>query len=100
MIDTGASATCLNGIYALGLEQYKRIGTIRSSTGISGSCDYFYKDALLIIMDSRRRHVEESTKPGVQCILANNQNYPDCLHCPCLLGCDIGAFTEIINGRF
>ena len=54
-------------------------------TGITGSCDYFYKDALLIIMDSRRRHVAESTKPGVQCILATNQNYPDCLHCPYLL---------------
>jgi len=34
-----------NGIYALGLEQYKRTGTIGQSTGISGSCDYFHEDA-------------------------------------------------------
>jgi hypothetical protein len=69
-------------------------------TGITGSCDYFYKDALLIIMDSRRRQVAESIKLGIQCIPATSQNDPDWLHCPCLLGCDIGAFTEIINGRF
>lgn len=55
MIDTGASATCLNGIYALGLEQFKRVTTIRRSTGISGSCDYFYEDALLIFMDMKNR---------------------------------------------
>ena len=89
MIDTGASATCLNGIYALGLEQYKRTGTIRRSTGISGSCDYFYEDALLIFMDARRRQVAESIKMGIQCIPATNQNDPDWLHCPCLLGRDI-----------
>jgi hypothetical protein len=89
MIDTGASVTCLNGIYSLGLEQYKRTSTIRRSTGISGSCDYFYEDALLIFMDTRRQQVAESIKLGIQCIPTNNRNDPDWLHCPCLLGRDI-----------
>jgi hypothetical protein len=89
MIDTGASATCLNGIYALGLEQYKRTGTVPKSTGISGSCYYFYEDALLIFMDTRGHQVAESIKPGIQCIPTTNQKDPDWLHCPCLLGRDI-----------
>jgi len=89
LIDTGASATCLNGIYALGLEQYKRTGTVRRSAGISGSCDYFYEEALLIFMDTRRRQVAEPIKLGIQCIPNTNQNDPDWLHCPCLLGRDV-----------
>ena len=89
MIDTGASATCLNGTSALGLEQYKRASTIRPSTGISGNCDYFYENALLIFMDTRRRQVAESVKLGIQCIPIPNQNDPTWMHCPCLLGRDI-----------
>jgi hypothetical protein len=89
MIDTGASATCLNGTYALGLEQYKRTSTIRSSTGINGSCDYFYEDALLLFMDTNKHQLGEAVKLGIQCIPATNQNDPDWLHCPCLLGRDI-----------
>lgn len=89
MMDTGASATCLNGIYALGLERYKRPSTIRSSSGISGSCDYFYEDAVLIFMDTRKRQVAEAIKLGIQCIPAANQHDPDWPHCPCLLGRDI-----------
>jgi len=103
MIDTGASATCLNGVYALCLEQYKRAGTIRSSTGISGSCDYFYEDALLIFMDIRGREVAESIKLGIQCIPVTNRSDPDWLHCPCLLGRDVinkYAFSyDAQNGR-
>jgi hypothetical protein len=89
MIDTGASATCLNGIYALGLEKHKRTSTIRSSSGISGSCNYFYEDALVIFMDMRNRQVAESIRLGIQCIPTTNQKDPDWLHCPCLLGRDI-----------
>lgn len=103
MIDTGASATCLNSTYALGLEQYKRTGTVRQSTGISGSCDYFYEDALLIFMDIIGSQVAESIKLGIQCIPATTQNDPEWLHCPCLLGRDIinkYTFTyDAQNGR-
>ena len=36
MVDTGASGTCLNGGYALGLQRYMREETLHSSTGIGG----------------------------------------------------------------
>ena len=41
MIDTGASSTCLNGIYAWGLRSHLKKQTTIRSLGIGGSCGYY-----------------------------------------------------------
>ena len=90
LIDTGASATCLNGIYALGLQQQMRPETVTHSFGIGGSCQYFGERAVIVFQcdDGQLLH-RTIQRIGVQRIQTQQLNDPNMLQCPSLLGRDI-----------
>lgn len=88
LIDTGASETCLNGIYAFGLQSYMRRGTLRQSYGI-GTCSY-YHEQMVLMFRVRSGHPSVITlRAGIQRITTEHLNDPDMLPLPCLLGRDI-----------
>lgn len=89
LIDTGASATCLNGIYALGLQQQMRPRTLTSSFGIGGSSQYFSERAVIVFRDDRGQLFHRTIQIGIQQIQRQHLNDPNALQCPCLLGRDI-----------
>lgn len=89
LIDTGASGTCLNGIYALGLQQHMRPRTLTSSFGIGGSSQYFSERAIILFRDDSGQLLPQAIPIGVQRIQRQHLNGPSVLQCPCLLGRDI-----------
>lgn len=88
LIDTGASESCLNGIFTVRLQQQMRPSTLRQSMGI-GTCDYYSERAVLLFKDIRGRPIGRVINLGVQKLTPQHLNDPDMLHCPCLLGRDI-----------
>lgn len=89
LIDTGASETCLNGIYALGLQHHMRPETLEESHGIGGNCDYFHERTILVFRDDRNQWLSRVVWLGIQHITRAHLNNPNILHCPALLGRDI-----------
>ncbi len=89
LVDTGASATCLNGIYARDLRNNMRPHTLSPSHGIGGSCEYFYEEAILVFRDDYGQYLSRPLDIGVQQIQQQHLNDPRSLYCPCLLGRDI-----------
>lgn len=88
MIDTGASSTCLNGIYALGLQNYMRKDTLKPSTGIGGKCGYYTENAELVFTDKKGQQIGFPLALGIQRIRRFLWIKPN-LRIPCLLGRDI-----------
>lgn len=89
LIDTGASGTCLNGIYALGLQQQMRPRTLTSSFGIGGGSRYFGERAIMLFRDDNGQMLPRRTQIGVQRIEIQQLNDPNVLQLPCLVGRDI-----------
>lgn len=91
MIDTGASSTCLNGIYALGLQSYMRKDTVKPSTGIGGKCGYYTEDAALVFTDNKGKPIGFPLSLGIQRIrrFLWIKPSPLKLRIPCLLGRDV-----------
>lgn len=97
MIDTGASGTCLNGGYALGLQRYMLKETLRLSTGIGGQCGYYSETALLIFTDTTGQPVDYEVELGIQRIrrFLWIRPSPLILRTPCLLGRDVLSEWEL-----
>lgn len=91
MIDTGASSTCLNGIYAWGLMPYLKKQTTTPSTGIGGSCGYYRINGKLTFIDTKGKEIEVDLLIGIQRIKSFLWKKPRqmTLRTPCLLGRDI-----------
>jgi len=90
LIDTGASETCLNGIYALDLQQEMRKETLEDSLGVGGGCRYYHERAVLIFQDDQNEPFEHQVLPmGIQQIIPEHLKIPDFLDCPSLLGRDV-----------
>jgi len=87
MIDTGASGTCLNGGYALGLQHRMRENTLEYSTGIGGWCGYYREKAVLVFTDATEQQLARQVELGIQQI--QQRPDPQLLRTPCLLGRDI-----------
>lgn len=97
MIDTGASGTCLNGGYALGLQRYMRKETIRPSAGIGGHWCYYRETALLVFIDTTGQPVGFELELGIQRIrrFLCLRPSPSTLLTPCLLGRDVLSEWEL-----
>ena len=89
MVDTGASETCLNGIYALDLQSQMRTNTLINSCGIGGDCDYFHERAAIIFSDDRGELLSRVIWIGIQHITSQHLQDSNIMHVPCLLGRDI-----------
>jgi len=91
MVDTGASSTCLNGRYVLGLQRYMRKNTLITSTGIGGTCGYYTEDGILVFTDSTGQEIAFKLKLSIQRIRCWLWRKPSLsiLRTPCLLGRDI-----------
>jgi len=95
LIDTGASGTCLNGIYALDLQDHMRRNTLDDSYGIGGGSKYYYERAIVVFLDDNNEPLAQNIQLGIQCIQKQDLSDPPdldllyCLYCPCLLGRDI-----------
>ena len=91
LIDTGATGTCLNGGYALGLQRYMRKETLRSSSGIGGQCGYYTETAVLVFFDTTGKPVDCEVELSIQRIrqFLWRKPSPLTLLTPCLLGHDI-----------
>lgn len=90
LVDTGASATCLNGIHALDLQPYMRPRTLSTSIGIGGSSQYFSEQAIIVLRDDRNKWLFRMIRAmGIQRIESQHLSDPTCLNCPSLLGRDI-----------
>jgi len=97
MIDTGASGTCLNGGYALGLQRYMRKETLRTSTGIGGQCGYYTETALLVFTDTTGQPLDFELELSIQRIRRFLWIRPShlTLLTPCLLGRDVLSEWEL-----
>ena len=97
MIDTGASSTCLNGIYAWGLRKYMRKSTLSPSAGIGGVCGYYKEDGVLIFTDNTGKEVPLELPLAIQRIRCWLWRRPSLaiLRTPCLLGRDILSKWEL-----
>lgn len=94
LIDTGATETCLHGIYAFDLQEYMRIRTLQYYFGIGGvSCGYYHEEATLVFRDDKGQPLSRVIRLGIQQFTDEHVNNPDtfeeCLECPSLLGRDI-----------
>lgn len=90
LIDTGASESCLNSIYALDLQQSMRPQTLETSIGIGGNCLYFHEQATLVFRDERNQPMARLVRRlGIQQIRREYLSIPNFLDCPSLLGRDI-----------
>ncbi len=90
LIDTGASASCLNGGFALGLQGYMRKNTLQTSAGIGGKCGYYIEAAVLVFTDTTGQPLDCQIDLGIQCIrrcLWKRNHW--LLRTPCLLGRDV-----------
>lgn len=97
MIDTGASSTCLNGVYAWGLRKYMRKSTLAPSTGIGGVCGYYREKGVLVFTDSNGQEVPFELTLSIQKIRCWLWMKPSLLtlRTPCLLGRDILSKWEL-----
>lgn len=97
MIDTGASGTCLNGSYALGLQRYMRKETLHSFSGIGGKCGYYSETALLVFTDTAGQPWSYELELGIQRIRRCLWKKPSLLvlRTPCLLGRDVLSQCEL-----
>jgi len=97
MVDTGASGTCLNGGYALGLQRYMRKETLRPSTGIGGQCGYYREDAVLVFTDTTGQLIDFELELSIQRIRKFLWMKPSLstLLTPCLLGRDVLSEWEL-----
>lgn len=100
LIDTGASETCLHGIYALDLQEYMRDDTLEVSYGIGGiRCAYYHERATLLFRDEKSQPLSRVVMIGIQQFTEEDFNDPDnledCLECPSLLGRDILSRWEL-----
>ena len=97
MVDTGASATCLNGNYALGLQRHMCKDTLSPSTGIGGQCGYYAEDAVLVFTDIKGQELSFPLKLSIQrirrCLWRQPKLYV--LQTPCLLGRDLFSKWEL-----
>lgn len=93
MIDTGASGTCLNGGYALGLQHHMRENTLQYSSGIGGQCGYYKEEAVLVFTDTTGQQLARQVELGIQQI--QQRPDPQTLRTPCLLGRDILSEWEL-----
>ena len=90
LIDTGASETCLNGVYALSLQRNMRPETLEPSLGIGGSCQYFHESTILVFRQEGKQYLAKPVRRlGIQQILWEYLRIPNFLDCPSLLGRDI-----------
>lgn len=92
MIDTGATGTCLNGGYALGLQRHMRKETLHSSAGIGGQCGYYSETAVLVFTDTTGQLSAYELELSIQRIRRRflwRRPSPLVLRTPCLLGRDI-----------
>ncbi|MFC2035108.1 hypothetical protein ACFLUJ_03180 [Chloroflexota bacterium] len=94
LVDTGASGTCLHGIYAFDLQAQMRHRTIRYSECIGGmKCGYFHEEATLLFRDDAQQPVRRFTRLAIQQFTEECMNEQDTLKralgCPPLLGRDI-----------
>lgn len=94
LIDTGASGTCLHGVYAFDLQEHMQSHRIRYSYGIGGmSCGYYHERATLLFRDDKGQPLRRVITLGIQQFTAEHvndqQTLTDCLGCPSLLGRDI-----------
>ncbi|MBA7518494.1 hypothetical protein ES705_10564 [subsurface metagenome] len=95
LIDTGASATCLNGIHALGLQQNMRLNTLTDSFGIGGNSQYYNERAVIVFKDDDGQLLARRVQIGIQQIQLQHLNNPNTLLCPSLLGRDILYFCKL-----
>ncbi len=97
MIDTGASGTCLNGGYALGLQSYMSKETLHSSVGIGGRCGYYNERAVLVFTDTKGQLLDVRVNLGIQRIrrFLWMKPKPIMLRTPCLLGRDVLSKWEL-----
>jgi len=97
MVDTGASATCLNGNYAFGLQGHMRKDTLSPSTGIGGQCGYYEEDAVLVFTDTKGQELSFPLELSIQrirrCLWRQPKSY--ILQTPCLLGRDLFSKWEL-----
>lgn len=103
LIDTGSSDTCLNGIYALDLQQNMREETLGDSLSVGGGCKYYHERAVLIFQDENDDPFSCQVLPlGIQQIQPQHLKIPDFLDCPSLLGRDViekcVLYVEISKG--
>lgn len=94
LIDTGASETCLHGIYAFDLQEHMRISTLENYYGIGGiSCGYYHEKATLIFQDDKGQPLSRVIRIGIQQFTDKHVSDPgtleESLECPSLLGRDI-----------
>ena len=94
LIDTGATRTCLHGIYAFDLQEHMRIKTLEGYYGIGGvSCGYYHERATLIFLDDKGQPLSRVIRIGIQQFTDEHVNDQDtleeCLECPSLIGRDI-----------
>ncbi|MFC2018624.1 hypothetical protein ACFLU4_01535 [Chloroflexota bacterium] len=94
LIDTGASASCLHGAYALDLQNRMRIRSLRYYGGIAGmSSGYYHEEAELLFLDDKGNPFSRFIRIGIQQFTREHLADPDileeCLDCPSLLGRDI-----------
>lgn len=94
LIDTGASGTCLHGIYAFDLQEHMRKRTLKDYYGIGGvSCGYYHEEATLVFRDDRNQPLSRMVRIGIQQFteehLKDQDLLEECLECPSLLGRDI-----------
>ena len=97
LIDTGATGTCLNGGYALGLQRYMRKETLRLHTGIGGQCGYYRETAVLVFTDITGKPVDFELELSIQRIrqFLWIRPSPLTLLTPCLLGHDVLSKWEL-----
>ena len=90
LVDTGCSESCLNGIYALDLQQRMRPETLETSIGIGGNCLYFHERSLPVFQDESGQPMARLVRRlGIQQIRREYLSIPNFLDCPSLLGRDI-----------
>ncbi len=102
LIDTGASGTCLNGIYAMDLQRQMLPVTLNPSMGIGGNCNYFHERCVVVFVDDAGKLLTQDINIGVLQLTLNLLRVPNVLSCPCLLGRDIlnkCSFQSDYNNR-
>ncbi|MBA7482335.1 hypothetical protein ES707_17821 [subsurface metagenome] len=89
LVDTGSSGTCLNGNNAMPLQAMVSPNTRSPCQGI-GTCDFYYEDAVIVMVDDQHQPCGKNIRLGVQCISVSDiQANPRILTTPSLMGRDI-----------
>ncbi len=78
LIDTGASETCLHGVYAFDLQEHMRIRTLEYYYGIGGiSCAYYHEKATLVFQDDKGQPLSKVIRIGIQQFTDEHLDDPD-----------------------